>query len=134
MVKFTSDEMGLIAMFEHTIGVAVKDCIINNDITIIVKEGGMGLAIGKKGRNVNKIKKSFGREVHVYEYSNDPNKFLENLFFPIKIKKIEIVDGIVLVSVDLAERRRAIGSGGKKIKSVKEIILRHFDFKDVKVV
>ena len=54
-IKFTANEIRYIALFENMTGAMVKDCIIddeNGKVTFVVKNGDMGLAIGKKGQNV----------------------------------------------------------------------------------
>lgn len=135
MIKLTMVEMDYISLFEKKTGSVVKDCIIDNqDITFIVKEGSMGLAIGKNGAVIKRIKSEFGKEIHVYEYSKDPVKFLTNLFYPIKIEKIEIDNKCAKVYIDVSQKKRAIGKGGKKIKNVKNIISRHNDIDDVKIL
>lgn len=134
MIKLTSETMGYMTLFEKQTGATVKDCIANDEITFIIKEGEMGLAIGKNGSIINKIKNIIGKEVHVYEHSDDPKKFITNLFFPIKIKKVEIEDSVAKIYIDASEKKRAIGRGGKKINAAKEIIKRHTNIKDIKVI
>ena len=134
MIKLTSQEMKLITLFEKITRSTVKDCIIKeNELTFVVKEGDMGLAIGKKGMIINRIKKEMGKEIHVYEHSEDPKKFIENLFFPVKIEKIEINGEEAKVYIDAKLKKRAIGKSGKKINTVKEITARHYPIKEVKI-
>ena len=55
-IKFTSREMRYIALFQSITGATVKDCIVDNDlnrIIFVVKEGNIGMAIGKKGKNIH---------------------------------------------------------------------------------
>jgi N utilization substance protein A len=134
MIKLDSDAINLIKIFESKTGAVVKDCIINgNDITFIVKEGDMGLAIGKGGSIVNQIKKEFDKEIHVYEHSEDPSKFIINVLFPVKVEKVEINGKEAKVYIDNANKKRAIGKGGKKINTVKELALRHFGIENIVV-
>ena len=134
MIKLDSDAIGLIKDFESKTGAIVKDCIINgNEITFIVKEGDMGLAIGKKGAIVNKIKNDLDKEIHVYEHSEDPSKFIANVLFPVKVEKVEINGKEAKVYIDRLQRKRAIGKGGKKINTAKELALRHFGIENIVV-
>jgi len=134
MIKLDSDSIGLIKVFEARTGAVVKDCIINkDDITFIVKEGDMGLAIGKKGAVVNRIKKEFEKEIHIYEHSEDPAKFIVNVLFPVKVNKVEINGKDAKVYIDKLQKKRAIGKGGKKINTVKELALRHFGIENIVV-
>ena len=53
-IKFTSVEMRYIALFQSITGATVNDCIVDDDlnrIIFVVKEGSIGMAIGKKGKN-----------------------------------------------------------------------------------
>ena len=137
MIKLGSQEMKFITLFERITKSTVKDCIVNDnekEITFIVKEGDMGLAIGRKGTIINRIKTEMGREIHVYEHSEDPSKFIQNLFFPVKIDKIEIEGDQAKITIDQKFKKRAIGKNGKKINTVKEITSRHYPINDIKII
>lgn len=134
MIKLDSDAIDMIKTFEAKTGAIVKDCIINgNDITFIVKEGDMGLAIGKAGSVVNRIKKEFDKEIHVYEHSDNPAKFIINVLFPVKVERVEIVGKQAKVYIDRLQKKRAIGKGGKKINTAKDLALRHFGIESIVV-
>ena len=132
MIKLDSDAINLIRIFEAKTGAVVKDCIINgNDVTFIVKEGDMGLAIGKGGSVVNRLKKEFDKEIHIYEHSDDPSKFIINVLFPVKVDKVEINGREARVFIDRLQKKRAIGKGGKKINTAKDLALRHFGIDNI---
>lgn len=134
MVKYDGKEIETITIFEEITGTTVKDCITNKDeATIIVKEGDIGAAIGKKGAVIKKIKEKLGKEIHVYEYSEDIEKFIENLLYPVKPEEVTINEDEVEVRVNPTERKRAIGRKGKKIKNVKKLVKRHYNVEDVKI-
>ena len=55
-IRFTGREMRYIALFESITGATAKDCIVDdelNRIIFIVKEGDIGAAIGKGGKNIH---------------------------------------------------------------------------------
>ncbi len=134
MIKYSSDEIETITMFEEMTDATVKDCIVNEDnITLLIKQGELGLAIGKKGSIINKVKKRLGKEINVYEYSDDLKEFISNLFYPIEPQKIEENNGKIEVKVKPNDKKRAIGRKGKKIKKVKELTKRHYDIDTIKV-
>jgi len=57
-VKLDTEGIRCIGVFESLTGAGVKDCIMDNDrVIMVVKKGDMGLAIGKGGSNINKVKK-----------------------------------------------------------------------------
>lgn len=137
MIKLSMEELEYIHFFEKKTKAAVKDCIIDKetgDITVIAKEGDIGLIIGKKGVMIHKLKKEVGKEVHVYEHSASVEKFIQNLLYPIKVEKIEIEGTKATVHINQNERKRAIGRNGKKINTVKEITKRYYDIDEIKVV
>jgi N utilization substance protein A len=135
MIKLGADEIKFITLFEARTGATVKDCVIEEDgITFIVKEGDTGLAIGKKGAIINRIKQEIGKELHVYEHSENPEKFISNLLFPVKVEKVEINGNEAKVYINPAEKKRAIGKGGKKINTVRALASRHFGIENITVV
>lgn len=65
-IKFTTNEIRYIALFESMTGAMVKDCIVDDEngrVTFLVKKGDMGLAIGKKGSTVAKVQKALDKGV-----------------------------------------------------------------------
>jgi N utilization substance protein A len=133
MIKLSGQEINYITLFEKLTGATVKDCILSEDLTFVIKEGDMGLAIGKEGVIINKIKREMGREIHVYEHSTDSVKFIKNLFYPINIDKVEVNGKNIKVFISPEFKKRVIGRGGKKINSVKEIAKRHLDIEEIQV-
>ena len=135
MIKYTAEEMQLINHFEKITRTTIKDCIITPDnITFIVKKGGIGQAVGKNGSIINKIKRELGKEINVYEHSEKPEEFIKNLLYPVKTQNIKINDNIATVKVEEKDKKRAIGKEGKKIKRVKELINRHFPITEIKII
>ena len=80
-IKFNSNEIRYIALFESMTGAMVKDCIIddeNSKVIFVVKNGDMGLAIGKGGSTVSKVQKAVDKGVEVIELSDDSIQFIKN--------------------------------------------------------
>jgi N utilization substance protein A len=95
----------------------------------------MGLAIGKGGDRINRVKKAVGRHVEVIEHSEDPVEFVKNAFHPVSIKNVNITvkddKRIAYVEVLTKEKGLAIGRDGKNIEKVKKLSLRHHNIDDV---
>ncbi|MFH0986899.1 MAG: NusA-like transcription termination signal-binding factor [Candidatus Micrarchaeota archaeon] len=135
MVKLSGSDIETINLFEKRAGCSVRDCFTKDDeITFIVKKGDIGAAIGKGGIKIKKLKEEFKKEIHVYEYSDDVAQFIKNLFYPLKIEKVEIEDKNAKVYIDSKLKKRAIGGEGKKIKNVKDIVCRHFSIDNITIV
>jgi N utilization substance protein A len=131
--------MQYIALFESLTGAHAKDCLVINDedsrVIFVVKTGDMGLAIGKNGNNINRVKKQIGRNVEVIEFNEDPKEFIKNLFQPASVKNIAISGkgGRHIAIVDIATKDKgiAIGKNGRNINKVKLLAQRHLKFDDV---
>jgi len=128
-----------IGIFESLTGAGVKDCVVNNDtnkVILVVKKGDMGLAIGKGGSNITKVKNMVKKDIEVVEHSTDAKEFIENLFRPAEIKSVELLtndDGksCAYVAVLTKQKGIAIGKNGERIKKVKLLVKRNLGIDDV---
>ena len=93
-IKFSANEIRYIALFENMTGAMVKDCIIDDEhgkVTFVVKNGDMGLAIGKGGSSVSKVQRAVDRGVEVIEFNEDPAQFIRNILSPAELQNVKIV-------------------------------------------
>ncbi|MCC6017795.1 MAG: NusA-like transcription termination signal-binding factor [archaeon YNP-LCB-003-016] len=138
-IKLTIDEMNYIALFESVTGAVTKDCIIdeNNDrIIFIVRQGDMGLAIGKGGINVKRLKNILNKNIEVVEYAEDPETLIKHALAPARVKSVKIMktpDGqkTAYVTVEPQDKGIAIGKDGKNILKAKLIAKRYFDIEKI---
>lgn len=137
-IKLDASKMRHIVLFERITGATVLDCIEDEEdgkLTFVVKKGDMGKAMGKRSRNLDRVRRKIGDDVDVVEHSNDPLEFLKNIFFQVNVKNVEFVDQdngkIAVIEVEEGEKGRAIGRGGRNIKRAKELAPRHHDILDV---
>jgi N utilization substance protein A len=138
-IKFTTNEIRYIALFESMTGAMVKDCIVddeNGKVTFLVKKGDMGLAIGKKGSTVAKVQKTLDKGVEVIEHSNDPVEFIKNLMAPAKVRSIRILqkengEKIATVETDPKNKRIAIGRGGQNIERARLLARRQHNISNI---
>jgi N utilization substance protein A len=137
-VKLSTDGIRYIALFENLTGASAKDCFEypeNNRLIFVVKNGDMGLAIGKGGDHINRVKKAIGKHVEIIEHSEDPLEFIKNAFHPVSIKNVNLVvkddKRIAYVEVLTKEKGLAIGREGKNIEKVKKLSARHHNIDDV---
>lgn len=141
-IKFTNREMRYIALFESITGATVRDCIIddeNDRIIYVVKEGEMGIAIGKRGKNVSLLEKMTGKRHEIIEFSDDPARFIRNALRPARLREIRITqrtDGkkIAVVSVDPKDKGIAIGKNGKNAERIRFLARRYFDISNVSIL
>ncbi len=137
-VKLSTDGIRYIALFENLTGARAKDCFEdseNNRLLFVVRSGDMGLAIGKGGDHINRVKKAIGKNIEIIEHSDDPAEFVKNAFHPVSVKNINISDSdgkrIAYVEVPTKEKGLAIGRDGKNIEKVKKLSFRHHNISDV---
>lgn len=137
-VKLSTDGIRYIALFESMTGASARDCFEdseNNRLIFVVKSGDMGLAIGKGGEHINRVKKAIGKHVEIIEHSDDAAEFVKNAFNPVSIKNVNLIvkddKRIAYVEVLTKEKGLAIGRDGKNIEKVKKLSARHHNIDDV---
>ena len=140
-IKLTSVEMRYIALFQSITGATVKDCIVDNDlnrIIFVVKEGSIGMAIGKKGKNIHLLEKMTGKKHEVIEHSENPAQFIKNALKPAKVDEVRItkrIDGktIAVISVNPRDKGVAIGKNGRNAERIRLLAKRYFQIQNVSI-
>ena len=133
-IKYSSDLMKYISLFESVTRAKVRDCIVNEDVIFGVHENEMGRAIGKQGSNIKRIEGILKKKIRLVESSNDVSQFVQNLIYPIRAKEIKEEDGLVTIyGSDTKTRGMLIGRDKHKINSINDIVKRYFKIKEVKV-
>ena len=120
-------------------GAMVKDCIIDDDngkVTFVVKNGDMGLAIGKGGSTVTKVQKAVDKGVEIIEYSEDPTVFIKNILAPAELKSIKVIqkesgEKMAIVNTDSVNKRIAIGKNGINIERAKFLAKRQHNLNNI---
>jgi len=137
-IKLGADEIRYIALFEGLTGAKVHDCIIYENeakLTFVVKAGDIGLAIGKGGNKIQRVKQVIGKSIEIVEHSTNPVEFVKNVLAPARVRGVNIVERegkkIALIDVEKQDRGIAVGRGGKKIQCAKKLVLRHHGIQDI---
>ena len=138
-VKFTTNEIRYIALFETITNATVKDCIIDDEhdkVTFLVKKGDMGLAIGKRGSTIAKMQKSVDKSVEIIEHSDDPGEFIKNLLSSAEITSIDFStdskgNKIATLDIDSKSKRKAIGKNGQNIQRARQFAKRQFEISNL---
>ena len=141
-IKLATDEIRYIGLFESMTGATVKDCLFEdnkNKIVYVVKEGYMGLAIGKNGANAQRVKETLNKSIDIIEYSEDPVKFIKNIIWPVKVKSIHVSerrDGkkIAVLDINKKDKGLVIGKEGKNIDRIKNLLKRHHNLDDIMIM
>jgi N utilization substance protein A len=136
-VKITENEMKYIQLLQNMTGATIVDCILDGDTIIFtVKKGEVGLAVGRGGEKIKRFRAMTNRQVEIFEYLEDPDKFLRNALKPAKVKDIRLVDRmdghkIAMVNVDPRDKGIAIGKNGENIKKIRFLAQRYFQLDTV---
>lgn len=131
--------MRYISLVQDLTGATIRDCILdddNNTIIFIVKEGEAGLAIGKGGSNVKKVKAVLKKEIEIVEYSEDFEQFVRNIFSPARIasiKRAQTPGGKIMLYINVhpQDKGLAIGKGGKNVHKARLILKRYFNIDNI---
>ncbi|MBC8463000.1 NusA-like transcription termination signal-binding factor [Candidatus Bathyarchaeota archaeon] len=136
-IKITQDEMKFIQLLQNMTGATIVDCIIDDDTIIFtVKKGEVGLAVGKGGEKIKRFRSMTNKQVEIYEYMNEAEKFIRNALKPAKVKDIRLVDRmegkkIAMVTIEPKDKGIAIGKGGENIKKIRFLSKRYFQLDTV---
>jgi N utilization substance protein A len=137
-IKLSADEMRYITLFESVTGARVCDCLVRegeNKLVFVVRQGDVGLAIGKGGSRIQRVRRMIGKGIEVVEYSDNPIEFIKNAFAPAKVKEVTIVERegkkVAHVDIEALDKGLAVGRRGQNIHRVKALALRHHGIHDV---
>jgi len=136
-VKITENEMKYIQLLQNMTGATIVDCILDEETIIFtVKKGEVGLAVGRGGEKIKRFRMMTNKQVEIFEYLEDPDKFLRNALKPAKVKDIRLVDRmdghkIAMVNVDPKDKGIAIGKNGENIKKIRFLAQRYFQLDTV---
>lgn len=140
-IKFTSKEMRYISLFESITGANVKDCIVNEEqsrVIFVVKEGEIGMAIGRGGRNIHTLERMTGKKHEIIEYSERPAQFIKNALKPAMVKEVRITERpngktMAVVTVNPRDKGVAIGKNGKNAERLRFLAKRYFQIENVSI-
>jgi N utilization substance protein A len=140
-IRLTSKEMRYIALFESITSATVKDCIVDdeqNRIIFVVKEGDIGVSIGKGGKNIHLLEKMTGKKHEIIEHSESPAQFIRNALKPAHVNEIRITErpdgkSIALVSVNPRDKGVAIGKNGRNAERIRLLAKRYFQIQNVSI-
>jgi transcription termination/antitermination protein NusA len=129
-IRLDTDDIKHITLFEGMTGAKVKDLVrIDETMCFLVNAGDMGLAIGKKGVKIDRVRKALGKSVLVMEHDEDPERFIKNMFHPAEVQATNIAKTsggtTAQVYVNHGDKSRAVGPQGIKIKAIRELAKRH---------
>ena len=138
-IMISNDAIQYITMVSKILKIDVLDCMIKDEkLIFIVRKGQLGIAIGIKGKNLEKLRNLFNKNIKFVESDTDAMKFLTNLCKPYKINKISFEGDtnstIAKIEVPPRDKSKLIGKGGRNIEIIRELAKRHHSIKDVQIL
>jgi transcription termination/antitermination protein NusA len=135
-IRLDEDDIKHINLFETMTNAKVKDFIREGEtMCFMVGAGEMGLAIGKKGVKIDRVRKALNKNIIIMEHNDDPEQFLKNVFHPAEIHGINVAktSGGTTAQVQISheDRSKAIGPGGIKIRLIKQLAKRHHNIDEL---
>lgn len=137
-VKFDTETIRLINLFENMSNAPVKDCIAdseNNTLYFIIEEGKAGIAIGKNGNSVKNAERIMGKIIKIYEFSDDVATFVKKLIPQCKEVKVKTENEKTVVEIKVAVKDKAvvIGRDKRNLKVFKELLQRNHNVNNLVV-
>jgi len=122
---------------KHT-GAGIRDCIVEDDrVVFVVEKGQLGIAIGNKAKNLEKLRSLFKKTVKFVEFNEDKARFVQNLCKPYEVTKVTVEGAddasVVRVEVSPRDKSKLIGKGGRNINMIRKLAQRHLPIKDVQI-
>ncbi|MBS7638541.1 NusA-like transcription termination signal-binding factor [Candidatus Bathyarchaeota archaeon] len=138
-IRITENEMKYIALLENMTGATVLDCIIDEEadtVIFAVKKGDIGLVVGRGGEKIRRFRKLINKNVEVFEYIENPEKFIRNALKPARVKDLRLIDKvnggkIAMVNVETKDKGIAIGKNGQNIKRIRLMAKRYFNLENI---
>lgn len=135
-IRLGADEIQTINFFEKLTGARARDIVQSeNTICFLVDKEDMGLAIGKRGSNIEKVRNKLSKNIHVTEYSEDPIQLAKNIFQDAEIREARISDSgkgkNLVVKTNRKYRKNIIGLQGEKIKLARKLFERYFGLENI---
>ncbi len=135
MIKFDTETIKTINLFERLTQLRVRDCINAEDgVCFVVSPESHGLSFNERG--VQELRRRMKRNIKIFEWNEDMKKFVKNMIPYSKKIEVESVDGKKTVTVRVGEEKRGIviGKDGKNIKLIRDLLSRHHGIENVRLM
>ena len=134
-IKYDSDIIKLMTLFESMTGAKVKDCISGEKTLFVIEENEMGKAIGRNGSNIKRIESVLKKKIKLAEYSSDVAQFIRNMAYPAQIAEIKQENGAIIIQgKDSNSKAMLIGRDKQNLNHLTDIVKRYFKINGIKVV
>ena len=129
VIKYDSASLGFIALFKSMTGVDAKDYFSLDDGTLlfVTEKGAAGLAAGKEGRNIQRLKAGTKKEVKIMETAANPEELVTSFVWPQRPTSVTREGNIISITFPNSRDRRVLLSNNKiKLNQLKMVMKRYF--------
>ena len=141
-IKLTSEELGLMSLFQNISGATARDCILDpkmDRVIFVVSPGEMGLAIGKGGTTIKNVQQTIGKAVELVEWAEEPRQFIMNALNAQLVSEVRVTerpDGTRTATVVVDQRRKGavLGKEGRNAEKARLLAKRYFDVETIHIV
>jgi len=137
-IMISNEDIQFINMASKITKTDILDCMVLDDLVVlIVRKGQLGIAIGYKAKNLERLRELFKKNIKFVEFDDDKEKFIINLCKPYELTKIELEGGgdstVAKLEVKISDKSKIIGKGGRNIDLIRKLAQRHHSIKDVQI-
>ncbi len=138
-IILSNETVQFINLASKTTNAQVMDCLVEDDrVIFIVGKGNLGIALGRKAKNLERLSHLLKKMVKFVEYDEDKKKFIENLCKPYKVLSVAFEgsdqEQVAKIEVDIKDKSKLIGKGGRNITMIRKLAQRHHPIKDVQII
>lgn len=129
VLKYDAALLGFMTLFKNTTGVDAKDCFSLDDGTLVfvTAKGTTGLAVGKEGKNILRLKASLKKEIKIMEAAENPTDLVTNFVWPQKPVSVTREGNVISIIFPNSRDRRVLLSNNKvKLNQLKAVVKRYF--------
>lgn len=137
-IVLSNEDMQYINMASNVTKAHILDCLnIDDRIIFIVQKGQLGVALGLKAKNLERLRGLFKKNIKFVEFDPDKERFIHNLFKPYKINNVTFEKNnesvVAKIEVDVSDKSKIIGRDGRNIDVIRKLAWRHHSIKDVQI-
>ena len=133
-IKYDSDLIKLITLFESITGAKAKDCIANDKLIFVVEENQIAKAIGRNGANIKRMEHAVKKKIKIVEFSSDAAQFVRNMIYPVEVLDVQQENNAIIIrGKDAATKAMIIGRNRQNINYLTSVVRRYFEVSEIKV-
>ena len=138
-ITFSNETVQYINIASKYSKARIVDCLVEDDrVIFVVEKGHLGMAIGLKAKNLEKLRVLLKKNVKFIEFDNDKERFIYNLCKPYKVNNVVVEESgesfVVRIEANQSDKSKLIGRNGKNINMIRKLAQRHHSIRDVQIV